>query len=251
MPLKMILDTLEGLDDSLKPLYEKGSDEKFKLKSDYLPEGFEDVSGLKANRDKVLDEKKKLQERLDALDSEKKKAEEEAEAARLEAAKKNGDSATLEKSYQEKIEKIQGEFTTKLAALETEIYGLTVGSEASRIASKLAAKPEYIEGIKPWIEQRIKSEVVDGKRIIRVLDDTGSATAMTPDELLEKAKTVPYLMPLISGTGASGGGGTGGGGGAPPAKGLYRSKMSPADKAQFIEKNGQEAYLALPKEPEK
>jgi hypothetical protein len=51
--LKLEIESLEGLDDSLKPLYEeKGG--KFSLKVEGLP----DVSGLKAKNAELLAEKK-------------------------------------------------------------------------------------------------------------------------------------------------------------------------------------------------
>ena len=53
MVLKVTVDSLDGLDDGIKSLY-KEENGKFRLDLD----GYEDVSGLKAQRDALMDEKK-------------------------------------------------------------------------------------------------------------------------------------------------------------------------------------------------
>ncbi len=72
MGLKYQLDTLDGLDDSVKSLYTE-KEGKFVLGIEGLPQP-EDVSGLKAKVDELLGEKKAAE----------KKAREAEEAARLE-----------------------------------------------------------------------------------------------------------------------------------------------------------------------
>lgn len=57
MALELIRDSLEGLHDSLHSEYQKRDDGKFHL----IVNGMEDVSGLKANNAKLLEEKKSLQ----------------------------------------------------------------------------------------------------------------------------------------------------------------------------------------------
>lgn len=64
MALELIRESLEGLHESLHPEYKKGEDGKFHL----IVNGMEDVTGLKANNAKLLEEKKKLQERYKQFD---------------------------------------------------------------------------------------------------------------------------------------------------------------------------------------
>ena len=67
-------------------------------------------------------------------------------------------------------------------------------------------------------------------------------TPLTPVEWAESLKeTAPHLFPRAEGSGA-GGHKPGGGGGS-----LKRSEMSSSDKADYIRKHGQQAYLKLPK----
>lgn len=59
MALQAILESLEGINEAFHPEYRKAEDGKFYL----IVEGLEDVAGLKANNAKLLDEKRKLQEK--------------------------------------------------------------------------------------------------------------------------------------------------------------------------------------------
>lgn len=54
MALKVTVDSLDGLDDGVKTLY-KEDNGKFRLDLD----GYEDTTGLKAQRDALLNEKKR------------------------------------------------------------------------------------------------------------------------------------------------------------------------------------------------
>ncbi|MEG8137751.1 hypothetical protein DZD37_01150, partial [Acinetobacter baumannii] len=75
-----------------------------------------------------------------------------------------------------------------------------------------------------------------------VLFGKDGKTPLTPVEWAESLKeTAPHLFPRAEGSGA-GGHKPGGGGGS-----LKRSEMSSSDKADYIRKHGQQAYLKLPK----
>ena len=91
MALKLTVESLDGLDDSVKSLY-KEDNGKFRLDLD----GYEDTTGLKAQRDALLNEKKEAQRKA-------KEAEEAAKTLAEESARKNGDVSALEKSWQEKL----------------------------------------------------------------------------------------------------------------------------------------------------
>jgi len=64
MKLKLVVDSLEGMDESIKALYEKGDDGKFHLTVD----GLEDNTGLKKKAEELLNEKKKLTADYKALE---------------------------------------------------------------------------------------------------------------------------------------------------------------------------------------
>ena len=195
MSLKLELDTLEGVDETVAALYEQRG-EKYRLKV----EGVEDVSGLKSKINELLDEKKAAQKR----------AEQEAEAraqAAAEAAAKAGDVDALTKSWQEKLAKRETELSEQIKQRDARLQDLTVGATARDIAS--IAMPGSEAVLARLARDRLRYE--DGKVV--VLDNEGKPSALTADELREEMRLDPALGPLIQGSRASGGGAGGAKGG--------------------------------------
>lgn len=213
MGLKYQLDTLDGLDDSVKSLYTE-KEGKFVLGIEGLPQP-EDVSGLKAKVDELLGEKK-------AAEKARKDAEEQARLEREEAARKSGDVEELEKSWSEKYNRREAELNGMLeqerGTLSTQIRDLTVGRTATDIASALAI-PGSAKALLPHIERRLSVEQRDGKPVVVVLDQQGKLSAATLDELKAEFANDTAFAPLIAGSKASGGGAAGAGGGGGAAKG--------------------------------
>lgn len=211
MGLKYQLDTLDGLDDSVKSLYTE-KEGKFVLGIEGLPQP-EDVSGLKSKVQELLDEKK-------AADKARKDAEEQARLDREEAARKSGNVEELERSWTEKYNRREAELNGMLeqerGTLSGQIRDLTVGRTATDIASALAI-PGSAKALLPHIERRLGVEQRDGKPVVVVLDAQGKLSAATLDELKAEFANDVAFAPLIAGSKASGGGagGAGGGGGAP------------------------------------
>ena len=214
MGLKYQLDTLDGLDDSVKSLYTE-KEGKFVLGIEGLPQP-EDVSGLKSKVQELLDEKK-------AADKARKEAEDQARLEREEAARKSGNVEELEKSWSEKYNRREAELNGTLEqernTLSTQIRDLTVGRTATDIASALAI-PGSAKALLPHIERRLSVEQRDGKPVVVVLDAQVKLSAATLDELKAEIANDAAFAPLIAGSKASGGGagGAGGGGGAPKGK---------------------------------
>ncbi len=214
MGLKYQLDTLDGLDDSVKSLYTE-KDGKFVLGIEGLPQP-EDVSGLKSKVQELLDEKK-------AADKARKDAEEQARLDREEAARKSGNVEELERSWSEKYNRRDAELNGMLEqerqTLSGQIRDLTVGRTATDIASALAVQGSA-KALLPHIERRLSVEQRDGKPVVVVLDAQGKLSAATLDELKAEIANDAAFAPLIAGSKASGGGagGAGGGGGAPKGK---------------------------------
>lgn len=193
--LKLELDTLEGVDETVAALYEQKG-EKYRLKV----EGVEDVSGLKS----------KLAELMDEAKTAKQKAREEAEAraqAAADAAAKAGDVDALTKSWQEKLTKRETELSEQIKQRDARLQDLTVGATARDIAS--IAMPGSEAVLARLARDRLRYE--DGKVV--VLDNEGKPSALTPDELREEMRLDPALGPLIQGSKASGGGAGGAKGG--------------------------------------
>ncbi|MDP4572304.1 hypothetical protein A1395_22100 [Pseudomonas protegens] len=237
--LKFQLDTLEGVDESVRAFYTE-KEGKYVLGIEGLPQP-EDVTGLKSKVQELLDEKK-------AADKARKDAEEQARLEREEALRKSGNVEELEKSWSEKYSRREAELAGQLESerntLQGQIRDLTVGRTATEIATTLAI-PGSAKALLPHIERRLSVEQRDGKPTVVVLDQAGKLSATTLEELKSEFTKDPAFGPLIAGSKASGGGagGAGNGGGAA----LKRSEMSSVAKREFITANGQDAYLKLPK----
>lgn len=237
--LKFQLDTLEGVDESVRAFYTE-KEGKYVLGIEGLPQT-EDVTGLKSKVQELLDEKK-------VADKARKDAEEQARLEREEALRKSGNVEELEKSWSEKYSRREAELAGQLESerntLQGQIRDLTVGRTATEIATTLAI-PGSAKALLPHIERRLSVEQRDGKPTVVVLDQAGKLSATTLEELKSEFTKDPAFGPLIAGSKASGGGagGAGNGGGAA----LKRSEMSSVAKREFITANGQDAYLKLPK----
>jgi multidrug efflux pump subunit AcrA (membrane-fusion protein) len=227
MALKLTVESLDGLDDGVKSLY-KEDNGKFRLDLD----GYEDTTGLKAQRDALLNEKKDAQRKA-------KEAEESAKLAAEEAARKSGDVSALEKSWQEKLATTESNYKTQAEALTKQIHGLTVGQTATKLAAELAISGSA-DVLLPHIQSRLTVEIKDGVPSVRVLDLQGKPTAMTVDELKQEFISNKAFAPLIAASKATGGGASAGGGGG-AAKTMKRDQfeaMNPAQKMDFIKSGG-------------
>jgi hypothetical protein len=230
MGLKYQLDTLEGVDDTVRALYTE-KDGKFVLGIEGLPQP-EDVSGLKSKVEELLGEKK-------AAEKARKDAEDQARLEREEAARKSGNVEELERSWSEKYNRREAELNGTLeqerGTLSAQIRDLTVGRTATDIASALAI-PGSAKALLPHIERRLSVEQRDGKPVVVVLDQQGKLSAATLDELKAEFANDTAFAPLIAGSKGSGGGapGAGGGGGAPKGNiGGTKSERAAAIASKF------------------
>lgn len=205
---KYKLENLDGISEDQKNLYEQ-RDGAYYLKVDGLPQQ-EDVSGLKAKLDELLGEKKEAKRKADEAAAEAKRIAEEA-------ARKNGDLEAIENSWKEKYANRENELNEQLKAHQQRIYGLTVGQQATELASKLAVTGSA-SVLLPHIQNRI---TLDENNNIRVLDLQGKPSAMTIDELAIEFRNNPAFKPLIAANISSGGGASSGSFGGGAAKKFY------------------------------
>lgn len=231
--LKYQLDSLEGLEEGVAALYEE-KDGKFMLKVDGIPQG-EDVSGLKTKVDELLAEKK-------AEAKKRQEAEEAARKAAEEHARSSGDVEALEKSWQEKLSKREQELSEQIAALESDLGNITVGSTADSLAAELAL-PGSAKALLPHIKQRLKTERRDGKPVTTVLDADGKPSAMSIDDLKAEFANDPAFAPIIVGSKASGGGAGGAkGGGAATSNPFAKGEgFNLTEQARLLKEDPQKA----------
>ena len=156
------------------------------------------ITKLETNNAALVEEKKtaatKAQEITDAA---VKKAEE--------AARKNGDFETMDKSWSDKFTKLQETTDAASAANLAVINDLTAGATRKDIAASLALKGS--EGVfEQIIASRIGVEMRDGKPITVVMDKLGKPSAATIDEFKKELSEDAALKPLLAGSQGSGGG---------------------------------------------
>lgn len=198
MTLKYTVDSLDGIEDALKPLYQKDGD-KYVLAVDGIPK--EDVSGLKRTIAALRAEKKAAEEAA-AL------AEEQASSAAEEAARKAGDTKSIEESWQKKLAKAEAEAKAKIESLTGMVTKLTSGQMATRLAAELAL-PGHADVLLPHISARLRTDYEDGGAKLVILDRDGKPSAMSVDELREEFVSNKAFAPLLAGSKASGGGAEG------------------------------------------
>ena len=225
MAVKMIVDTLEGLDEPIAQLYSKGEDGKYRLGV----EGIEDTTGLKKKLDAVLAEKKAQQERAEEA---QKRLEELTEAKQ----RKDGDVESIDKSHKERYAKLKKEMEDAIAVREKELDALIRKTQVSALLDG-----NVDPTAKRWIErdilERTRLESVDGKRLVRVLDEEGNPTAQSLDEFIKSnvLDNKDYAKYVIGSRGAGGGAnGTPSGGGA---NGKTLSEMSGLERVQLARNN--------------
>ena len=226
MGLQYQVDSLEGLDDSIKALYTE-KDGKYVLGVEGLPQPQnEDVSGLKSKVEELLREKKEEQAKA-------KKAEEDRLKAEEEAAKKSGNVEALDKSWSDKYARRETELNGTIEGLNKQIYQLTVGQTAQKLASELAITG-CSDVLLPHITSRLSVETIDGQPQIRVKDLQGNLSALSLDELKNEFRSNAAFKPLIAASNASGGGANGGQGGGATKK---PSEYTETERAQMAVEN--------------
>jgi len=209
------------LSDALKAEYIEDGD-GFRLDVD----GDEDTGALKRAKDR------EAQLRKDA-EKEAKELRERLESIEGDDARKKGDIATLEKSWQSKLEKQREEYETKVSKLTSHTTKTLVDNVASQLAHKISNAPAIIM---PHIKSRLIADFEGDAPVTRVLDKDGKPSALTIDELANEFVANKDFSAIITASKASGGAGkpSQNGGGAPKFNGQSDkpadlSKMNPAE----------------------
>lgn len=206
---KFKVESLEGVDEKFHELYEQKDGAYFLKVSGVIPES--EIDGLKASRDALLAEKKEQQRLAQEAENEKLRIEREALE---EAARQKGDWQALEDSYKAKLAEKETEFTSQAETLRKQVYKLTVGDQALKLASEIS-KSHAIGIMTPFIEQRL---TLDENNNVRVLDLQGKPSAMTIEDLKQEFKANAMFQDIVVANNSSGGGATGGGFGGGAAK---------------------------------
>ena len=227
--LKVKLESLDGLDESLHSFYKKQDDGSFALQVD----GLEDTGALKRAKEHEKEQRK-------AAEAKARELEERLEALESEGSRKKGDVEAIDKSWKAKYDKLQSEMQAQVDAAKGQIRKLRVDNVAQEMAAALS-----IEGsakvLLPHIQSRLDMEERDGEFVTVVKDAQGKASALSLDELREEFANDKAFAHIIVGSKASGGGASGGQGGGAAKKTVTRSEfnaMSPDKQMAFSKENG-------------
>lgn len=184
--------------------------------------------GLKKNRDDLLNENKVFKEE---------RAAREAEAAKQaeEAARKAKDIETLEKSWQDKVNKTASEKDAQIGKLKGFVQATLIDNQAQSIANEIGLKGSEAL-LLPHIKARLAVEERDGKYVTVVKDANGQPSALSLTELKEEFQNNPAFAPVIVGSKASGSGAAGNpAGGSATAK--KPQEMNDAERVALFKEN--------------
>lgn len=153
-----------------------------------------EVERLRKHSETLLAEKKQQSEQRKAEQAEKERLAEET-------ARKKGDFEALEKQYQAKIQELNEQITKRDKERDEHL----VKSHAQKLSSQLSDNPANQEILQMVLEKRLSAK--DGQ--LSVLDDNGTPSIMTIDDLAKQIQNCGKYDSLIIGTRASGTGSNG------------------------------------------
>lgn len=249
MTLQLTVDDLDGVDEGLRGFYVE-KDGKYQLDV----AGVEDTGGLKSALQKERASRSELEKQTKAWASLGKSPEEiaelvkAAEQAETTKAEKAGEwdklKAQMNDSHAKAIADKDNEIGNMRKALETHL----VDAQATAAIAAAKGVPELLL---PHVKSHVKVSDENGNYTVAVVDAkgdprvNGKGEPLTIADLVEEMKQSEIFGRAFEGSGHSGSGKlpSNAGGGTT----TKRSQMTASDKADFIEKHGQEAFLKLPK----
>ena len=222
MALKLIVDSLDGLDDGTKALYAE-KDGKYRLDV----EGIEDTSGLKSALEKERTARRELEKRAKAALSE----DDMEEYARLKAeADKGKDKDEILKGMRSRHEKELELAKQEASRVKAQLEKTVLESTATQLLAKNGGN---VSLLLPHIMGQIKAEEVDG--MLSVVP----ASAATIDDVVKGLKTT--VPAAFADSGHSGSGASGGHAGAGGKKTMTRAQfdaLTPSARNEHIKAGG-------------
>jgi len=253
MPLKLEVESLEGIDESVQPLYkpvgEGEKPEKYQLDVEGLPDTKGLKSALEKERKAAKEVSKKLKE-YEGVDLERYN-----DLLSREAQLADADPEKIDQLVQDRIKKNDEAWQGKYKELEKQLESnnsrlsdLLISDELRRVGAEMGV--EEGEPMNDFLNRgKGVFRLVDGK--VQPVDSEGNIiygeSGIEPLTMPEFAKTLretaKHLFKSSSGGGASTTGSSGAGSGTVQAKSDLKNNR---EKAQFIGKHGRKAYLELP-----
>lgn len=275
MALKAIIDTTDGLDDTLKGMYKplEGAEGKFVLDVEGA-DGFEleDVSGLKTSLSKERGTAQSLERELKKFGSTYDKntgkwthsidpVKAQQALAKYDEFMSLDPAKEADKIAETKIAAVKDQLvqqhSVELQSKEAKVNTLTkaldkVLREQTARAEIAGAKGEPLLLLPHVMSQTRTVEDDDGNFRVEVIDASGNVrigdakgNPMTIAQLVAEMRNSEVFGRAFEGDGTSGSGKRQTNGGGTPSQ-LKRSTMTPKEKADYQREHGREAYLKLP-----
>ncbi len=248
--LKYKLDSLEGLDDSVKTLYVE-SNGSYHLDTDASPtKTDDDVAALKKALEAERREHKKSRSRIhDDIDPDEYAAlKAAADSAEEDRAIKAGEFDSMKQQITAKHQKAVDGLTAQIgerdSMLDKEIRqnGILTAANAAGVLPEMSDWIMFQAMQVTKLNDEYKTAVVDDQGNQRV---NAKGEPMTISEMIAEMAESPKYAAAFRGTSQSGMGIKPSNGSGGQLSGLSRSKMTATQKAAFVRKHGQEKYFNL------
>lgn len=191
LKLKITKEEFAKLPADLQAEYAEGSDGSYSLDVT----GLDDTGALKRAKDREAQLRKDAEKEL-------KEARERLEALEGDDARKKGDIATLEKSWNSKLETQKNEYESKLTKGNSYIQKMLVDSKALEIATKISTVPNLIL---PHIKARLIADLDGDEPTTKILGTDGKVSNLTIEQLSAEFVANKDFAPIIIGSKSSGG----------------------------------------------
>lgn len=200
MALKSVIkskEEFEKLPEAIRALYVASADGIYVLDGLDISEHPE-VIAIKKNKDDILDEKKKLQAKMN----------EEEETRR----KKSVEGHEQNNQFKEALELERAKFADEKAKWEANNNGLRNQLKSTLLDSRIDQLAMDLGGekmahlIRPHIASRLEVVEKDGKMNVFVKDGAGNVSSMTTEQLKKEFSEGETYAPFIKGRSSSGGG---------------------------------------------
>ncbi|MCA7945575.1 hypothetical protein [Burkholderia vietnamiensis] len=256
MGLKVVVDSIDAVDEKYRDLYVKGDDGKFRLDAE-----IEDVSGLKTALQKERDTSKAALKRVSEFETRFAGIDPDQVRAILDRVANDEEAKLIAEG---KIDQVIEKRTERLRAdadkrvSEANDAAKAAADRANRFSQRVLDDQIRAAASKAGIHAHAVDDALFRGRHMFSLDENGHAvqlgddgqpvlgkdgkTPFSPAEWLDSMKeSAPHWFP-------AGSSGSGSGGGKRDGKNvnLERSTMTPAEKADYISKHGREQFMSLP-----
>jgi len=129
------------------------------------------------------------------------------------SARKTGDIATIEKSWQTKLDAAKGASDKTIGGLKKQLEVVMIDGALATVAAEIFTKPTRDVRL---LKDRVYVDYDGETPVLRVRDKDGKASALTLEDLKKETVDNPDFKDILVGSKATGSGGAGGnqGGGA-------------------------------------